>query len=96
MGLKLTGVYALLDRACWGDYAPSHLPAGKGSCFSLQSNGQTAGILEHCWGITQIKPKQHLRPRAMREIQSVWLRRGRRSWGSAGYVVNNHFLQLGK
>lgn len=57
MGLKLTGVYALLDWACWGGlHPPPTCQQGRAPAF-LQSNGQTPGILKHHWSITQIKPK---------------------------------------
>lgn len=58
MGLKLTGVYALLDWACWGGITPpSHLPAGKGSCFFAKpwSNcWDPQALLEYYTNKTQI------------------------------------------
>lgn len=57
MGLKLTGVYALLDWACWGGlHPPPTCQQGRAPAF-LQSNSQTPRILKHHWCITQIKPK---------------------------------------
>lgn len=64
MGLKLTGVYALLDWACWGGITPpSHLPAGKDSCFFTKqwSNSQDPqASLVYYTNKTQIAPSaQH-------------------------------------
>lgn len=60
MGLKLTGVYALLDWACWGGITPpSRLPAGKGSCFFAKqwSNCRDPqALLESYTNKTQIAP----------------------------------------
>jgi len=81
MGLKLTGVYASLDWAYWGDYTPLSPASREGLHLFHKSNGQTAGILKHRWSITQIKPIQHLRPGTAWEISLVWPRRGRQDWG---------------